>query len=123
MHPPLLYLCSPYTSPDPAIRQARFEAACLATAELMHSGRHVYSPIVASHPLCKHGLPVDWQFWREFDLRLLAMCDEVVVLKLDGWQRSIGIHAEIAAAKALGKPVSFLHANGQAEENPGQSRG
>jgi len=36
------------------------------------------------------------------------MCGEVVVLKLSGWQESIGVQAEIAAARALGKPVTFL---------------
>ena len=38
---------------------------------------------------------------------------------LDGWRESVGIQAEIAIARQLGKPVTFL----PAEENPGQSRG
>jgi hypothetical protein len=121
MHPPLTYLCSPYTSADPAIRQARFEAACKAAAELVRSGKHIYSPIVSGHPLCQYELPSDWSFWRQRDLRFLAICDEVLVLKLSGWQQSVGIQAEIAAARALGKPVTFLSVDDQTEENPGLS--
>jgi hypothetical protein len=51
------------------------------------------------------------------------MCDEVAVLMLDGWRESIGVQAEIAIARELCKPVTFLRVNGQAKENPGQSRG
>jgi hypothetical protein len=40
------------------------------------------------------------------------------VLKLDGWQQSHEVQAEIAAARALGKPVTFLALNARAEENP-----
>jgi hypothetical protein len=119
----LIYLVSPYTHSDPAVRQARFEAACRAAARLIRMGKSVFSPIVHSHQLCRYDLPLDWQFWQQHDLKFLAMCDEVVVLKLDGWERSQGVQAEIAAARALGKPVSFLRVSGRTEENPGGGRG
>ena len=104
----MIYLCSPYTASDPAVRQARFEAACRATAELIRQGRRVFSPIAYSHGLCRYGLLADWQFWQRIDLDFLAMCSEVIVLKLCGWETSVGVQAEIAAARALGKPVTFL---------------
>jgi hypothetical protein len=59
----MIYLSSPYSAPDPAVREARFQAACRATAELMRAGRIVYSPIVFSHPLTAFGLPTDWSYW------------------------------------------------------------
>ena len=31
----MIYLASPYTHPDPGVREARFDAACLATVELV----------------------------------------------------------------------------------------
>jgi hypothetical protein len=37
----------------------------------------------------------------------LRRCDEVVVLMLDGWERSEGVQAEIRIAEALGKPVRY----------------
>ncbi len=75
---------------------------------MIRSGNSVYCPIAHSHPLCEYGLASDWQFWQEHDLKFLNACDELVVLQLDGWQQSVGIQAEIAAARALGKPVSFI---------------
>jgi hypothetical protein len=110
----MIYLASPYTAADPAIRQARFYAACQAAAELVRSGKHVYSPVVSSHPLCQHDLPLDWQFWREFDLEFLGICDELFVLMLEGWEHSVGVQAEIAAARRLGKPVTYLSAESAA---------
>ena len=104
----MIYLASPYTHPDPAVRQERFEAACRAAAALIGAGRIVFSPVSHSHPICQHGLPGDWEFWQRQDIELLAACDEVVVLKLDGWQHSCGVKAEIAAARALGKGVGFV---------------
>jgi len=107
----MIYICSPYSHPDPAVREARFQAACRAAAELMRRGNIVFSPIAHSHGIAQYGLPKDWQFWEPHDLQHLAVCREVVVLKLDGWQQSQGVQAEIAMARALGKPVSFIEPN------------
>ena len=112
----LCYLASAYSHPDPAVREMRFEAACCATAELIRQGKPTFSPVAYSHPLCRYDLPLDWQFWQRIDLDFLAMCSEVVVLTLAGWEQSIGVQAEIAAARTLGKPVSFLEPVGLSEE-------
>ncbi len=112
----LTYLASPYSHPDPAVRQARFEAACRAAAELIRRGHLVFSPIAHSHCIAQHGLPMDWGFWEAQDRWLLAACDELWVLKLDGWQHSRGVQAEIAIARALGKAVRFVSESELAEE-------
>jgi hypothetical protein len=104
----VIYLASPYTDCDPAVRQQRFEAACLAASALIRQGKTVFSPIAHSHAICQFGLPLDWAFWEQHDLRYLEACDEVVVLMLDGWEKSRGIRAEIASARKMAKPVSYL---------------
>jgi len=113
----LIYLASPYSHPDAGVRQQRFEAACRAAAELFRRGATVFSPIAHSHAICSYGLPLDWRFWQRHDQRYLEACDEVVVLMLDGWRGSVGVQAEIAIARELGKPVTYLAASGQSEEN------
>jgi hypothetical protein len=109
----MIYLASPYSHPDAAIRQRRFEAVCRVAARLLRQGRTVYSPIVYGHALCAYGVPGDWRFWQRHDRPLLEACDEVVVLMLDGWENSVGVHAEIAFAREMGKPVSFMTARGE----------
>lgn len=104
----ICYLASPYTHDDLSIRLARFEAACHAAAALMRQGRIVFAPVVHSHPIAQHGLPLDWAYWERHDRRFLEVCDEVVVLMLDGWRQSEGVQAEIKIAQELGKPVTFV---------------
>jgi hypothetical protein len=117
----LIYLCSPYSHPERTIRQARFESACRAAAELIRQGKTVFSPIAHSHVLCQYGVPSDWKFWQHLDRCYLEVCHEVVVLMLDGWRESVGVQAEIAIARELGKPVSYLDVVFQVEQIPSDS--
>jgi len=104
----MIYLASPYSHPDPAVRAERYRAACRATAALLLAGQPVFSPIAHGHPLVEYGLPADWTFWQRYDRELLARCDEVVVLVLAGWRESVGVREEIRIARELGKPVRYL---------------
>jgi Domain of unknown function (DUF1937) len=104
----MIYLASPYSHPDPQVREDRFDAACRAAVDLVRAGQSVFSPIVHGHPLVSFGLPTDWSFWQPYDCEHLQHCDEVVVLRLDGWQNSGGVQAEIALALALGMRVEYL---------------
>ncbi len=104
----MIYLACPYSSPDSAVREQRFRAACRAVVELLRAGEHVFSPIVHSHPLVEYDLPSTWAFWAGIDSAHLARCDELVVLMLDGWAQSVGVREELRLARELGKPVRFL---------------
>ncbi|MFM2094105.1 MAG: hypothetical protein RIS70_1229 [Planctomycetota bacterium] len=104
----MIYLATPYSHPDPAIREQRFATVSRVAAELVRAGQHVFSPISHSHPLAIHGIRGDWEFWSAFDRRLLAICDEVVVLMLDGWRESRGVQAEIDLAIEMDLPVRYL---------------
>lgn len=105
----LTYLASPYSHPDPAVREARFVAVCKVAGEMMGRGHVVYSPIAHSHPIAMHcDLPKDWLFWGKQDRTMIALCDRVVVLTIDGWQESTGVQAEIEYAKSIGKPVTYM---------------
>ncbi len=101
----MIYLASPYSHPDAAVREQRFREACRAAAALLRAGHSVFSPIAYSHALVAHGLPSDWSFWERHDREMLTCCEEVVVLAIDGWTESVGVQAEIALAHALGKPL------------------
>ena len=118
----MIYLASPFTHVDPLVRQQRFDSACRAAAILIGRGKTVFSPISHSYGICAHGVPHDWRFWQRHDRRYLEVCDEVVVLMLDGWQESVGIQAEVAIAREFGKPVTFLSASTRTKELPGNSQ-
>ncbi len=109
---PVIYLACPYTDPDPAVRQMRFEAATKAAAELIKQGHIVYSPITMTHPidlvLAGASNTLGSDYWVAFDKAFMAMCSEMVILKLPGWQNSNGIAREIDFFKQVGKPIRHL---------------
>ncbi len=107
----MIYLASPYSHPDEAVRQQRYELACEATAKLCRWGHVVFSPIVHSHPLVQYGLPTDWEFWSWYDREFIKCCDELVVLQLDGWEDSAGVANEQEIAMNAGKVVRFQDMN------------
>lgn len=106
----MIYLASPYWHSDPAIRNQRFRAACQATADMIRQRLVASSPVVYGHALVSEGLPGEWPFWRRHDSEHLAHCEEVVVLRLDGWEQSDGVQSELRLAKAMGKVVSYQEA-------------
>ena len=105
----MIYLASPYSHDDPAVRLERFEAVCRFAAGLMRSGLVVFSPIAHTHPIAisEDGLPKGWEFWERFDREFLEAADSMVVLMLDGWEESVGVQAEILIAEELELPVEF----------------
>ena len=105
----LIYLASPYSHPDPEVRQQRFETVCFVAANLMREGKHIYSPIAHTHPIALKGdLPKGWDFWEQFDRKMLAACQELWVVMMDGWRESKGVAAEIQIANEMGIPVKYV---------------
>ena len=103
----MIYLASPYSHPDPAVRDQRYLAACRATVRLLLAGYTTFSPIVHGHALADFSLPMDWKFWAQHDQQYLRRCNELIVLALPGWDESEGVQAEVALAQRLGKVVRY----------------
>jgi hypothetical protein len=101
----MIYLASPYSHRDSAVRQKRFEAACRAAAALLRADIAVFSPIAHSHPIAEYGVPTTWDFWQRVDRQYLRHCQALVVLRLPGWEASVGVQAEIELARLWGIPV------------------
>lgn len=105
----LVYLASPYSHKDEAVRQQRFEVACRISGFLLEIGIFAFSPIAHSHPIAQIcNLPGNFEFYEKFDERVLTACDELWVLQMDGWKESKGVDAEISIARKLNKPVVYI---------------
>jgi hypothetical protein len=105
-----IYLGQPYSHPDQAVREQRYQAALAETARLMQDGITVYSPIIHGHAIsAAHDLPQDWEFWRVHCIPMLAAASQLRVLKLDGWAISKGLEHEIKYASGRGIPVFFCN--------------
>jgi hypothetical protein len=107
---PLVYLANPYSGTK-EIQQERFELACKAASWLMREFPHlnVFSPIVHSHPLHVIGnLRGDWTFWERIDREYISLSHLMVVLDLPGWEKSVGVTAELKIAAEQKIPVVHL---------------
>jgi hypothetical protein len=110
---PVLYLATPYSHPSPAVRKERFEQVTQAAARLVSLGHVVHSPITLTHPieqvlLSQGGAPPSTAFWLAFDRPFMSMCDELVVLTLEGWEQSHGVAHEVLAFKTMGRPITYV---------------
>jgi hypothetical protein len=112
----LVYLACPYSHPDPAVWENRFAAANYMAARLFEAGVLVFSPIGHSHPLAAHGLPGGWDYWRPWGEEFLRIAKAMVVLRLEGWEKSVGVAAEILFMREAGKPVHFVDPAGPIDD-------
>ncbi len=105
----VIYLASPYSHPEEAVRVERFHAAALAAGKLMQDGMLVFSPIAHTHPIAVAcDLPRGWDYWHKYDRWFIKRCSCVVVLQIPGWNISTGVRGKIEMAAELGKPVLYL---------------
>lgn len=100
------YLASPYSSPDPDLVKARHHEAMKAVVWLMKKEMWVHSPIVYCHDLAQLGeFPTDAEFWLEFNRLMLRMSKGMILLKIEGWDKSLGVREEIKFSNFLGIPI------------------
>jgi NTP pyrophosphatase (non-canonical NTP hydrolase) len=109
------YVACPYSSLDPATMEARYQAALRFVCLYTQRGHTVYSPIVHNHHVAlayeqaaPEGNHRDWAFWEKHDLALLSHASELLVLQLPGWDKSVGVKAEVDHAIANGIPVEYV---------------
>lgn len=103
---PFIYLASPYSHPDLAVRLERFQAACKAAAKLMTEGHRVFCPIAHSHPIEQaFDAPCGFEFWMRQDEPYMWACSSLYVLRIHGWTTSRGVRHEINIARARAIPI------------------
>ncbi len=105
----IIYFASPYSHSDPKVVEYRVKATSEMVAKLVSEGNVVMSPILYGHQLLKfHDMPSDWEFWKNFCQSFLVKCEELMVFKVDGWDKSTGVLAEIELAKELNIKITYV---------------
>lgn len=101
----MIYVASPYSHPDSAVRQQRYEAVVAFMATLVPS-RLAFSPIMHTHDMTvRHNIAGDFATWQRYCLGMIDKADAFWVLPLEGWRESKGVAAEIDYALARGMQV------------------
>jgi len=105
----MIYVAVPYRHKLKSVEEQRYETATAYAAELISEGHFCYSPITHGHPLHKlKELPQDWEFWEVYDKIFFDICTELHVLTITGWDKSVGVQAEIQWAQESNKPISYI---------------
>jgi hypothetical protein len=105
----MIYLASPYAHTDPAVMQKRYEMAVQFVNDQYKVNIPIYSPIVHNHPVALlGGLPRTWDYWKMIDLAMLRLCHALWVLQLPGWDKSVGVTAEIKFAEEVGMLIRYI---------------
>lgn len=104
----MIYLASPYSHKNPAIRNARYHAAFAYATYAMSKGEVIFSPIVYGHEFAINGYAqTDHLWWQRFNERILLAATELRVLQLIGWDDSLGVTHEIEFAERHLIPITY----------------
>lgn len=105
----LAYLASPYSRAPGGIVRA-WADACTAAGQMILQGHAVYSPIAHTHPIAMHAHidPLDHERWMKRDAAMMERCDELWIVKMPGWNESVGIAIERATFELARKPERML---------------
>lgn len=114
----LIYLGGPYSHEDPKVIKKRFNIFNKVSSTLIcKKDMFVFSPISHSHPIVtlKNFDKNFWTYgyWMPFDLYILAQCDELLIVDIDGWKESKGLAAEIEFAKANNIKIRMVTPRGK----------
>jgi hypothetical protein len=106
---PFTYVGVPYSHEDEKVRLERFDKVNKLSAKLMNEGKLVLSPISMGHPIaCVADLPKDWEYWEAVCIAGLSCSYEMYLLKVDGWEESVGVQAEIKIAEDFGIRIVYV---------------
>ena len=106
----MIYLASPYTHDDPAIKHSRYRQASLCTAHFARIGISIFSPIHYGHTLSTmhERIPHTHEYWMTVCLPILRGAERIYVLTIPGWKESKGIRDELDEGEKLELPVVFV---------------
>lgn len=103
----MIYLACPFWHGDPVMRHRRVLKSAKAAAWIAAQNLFVFSPLLHSERIAAEGVTGE-DYWREHGIAMVMRCESVAVLTIPGWQESMGVQAEIDAARESGLSVRYI---------------
>lgn len=104
-----VYLASPYSHIDPAVRVERYREAVRFLRWHLAKRDWAYSPIAHTHDAqLGDRLKLTDDEWQTYSKEMLSQASCLHVLTLDGWRKSPGIAQEIISATDWGMAIAFF---------------
>ena len=108
MNKSFIYLATPYTHEDPKMEKLRLEAAVKLNRSYIMGGLTVLSPIAFGNAFNPDDNLNPPQTWLEWDIPILKKADELWVMKMPGWDVSVGVLREIQEAMDAGIFIKYI---------------
>lgn len=96
-----IYIASPYSHEDPAVREANVARSVEAAAECMRRGHMALSPLAATHPVAALAPDLGYERWMEQDFTLIRHWATALLYLAS----SPGADREVEYAENLGRRV------------------
>lgn len=107
----LVYVATPFSDPDPIIRQNRYLDTYWFIREQTrkYPSNLYYSPIYYYYRIAQSiGARDDADFWWGHNKLMLDAASRMLVVKMAGWEKSKGVKAEIEYMTKLKKPIKYV---------------
>ena len=108
----MMYISTPFTHEDPEVEKQRVEEAEDVTCLIIRYWEDYvvpFCPIAYTGRLQKKLRPnINWL---EFDKEFLKLFDSVMVVKMEGWEESVGVNYEIDLARKERKEILYVSPN------------
>lgn len=102
------YLASPHTHSDPAVVEWREKAIMIVAGKLIQMGLQIFCPIMHTAALDRE-IKIPHHRWLMQDQPIFDASRLLIVVQLPGWEKSVGITAEIERAKKRKKPIFYMY--------------
>ncbi len=106
-----IFLACPYGHDDNDVVEKRFQIANAVSAQMIRSGAVVFSQVSMSHPINACMKDLDrasiGATWAPVDAAFMEMMNELVILDIEGWDKSAGIKREIAFFESRDRKISL----------------
>ncbi|MFK3708449.1 DUF1937 family protein [Klebsiella sp. NPDC088457] len=106
-----IFLACPYSHPDETVVNERFIRCNQVAAAIIESGNIVFSQVTLSHPInlvFRHTEKSEiGKRWAPVDAYFMETMEELIIIDLPGWDKSVGIQREIAFFEQRGQRVSL----------------
>lgn len=105
-----IFVSVPYTHEDKNVVTQRVKHAAEYSLQKIREGHCVFSPIALGQNILDNTDYDDgsWDVWQGLCNQYIELCDAVHVLMLPGWDKSVGVKAEILRATLLEKRVVYV---------------
>lgn len=109
-----IFVAGPFNHPDKEVMDYRTRTIAQYCVKLFKDGDTPVSALLTGLAIIKYSalpVPTDTETWRNFSIGHVVGCDEIHILKLEGFEESSGLETERMTAIHNDIPILYIDVN------------